>query len=122
MRIGKVAHRPGRQEPRPGGLTHALMARSDRRARPDPARRGSHSDDLKAEPSADPVLRRLDVGECRRARIVHHAEPGLEEPLAGIGLVQVREPHEDRDEEAFVKDELALLILAPGADLHGLKA
>jgi hypothetical protein len=48
------------------------------------------------------------------------AERGLQEPLACVCLVLVRQVHQHRHETAIRKDELALLVGAVSPDPHRL--
>jgi hypothetical protein len=68
----------------------------------------------------DPHPRFVQIRESRRAPRVDTAKQSLQEPHARFVLVIVGQPHQHRNEETLVEDQVALGVIAACGDLHRL--
>jgi hypothetical protein len=68
----------------------------------------------------DPVLRFIQVGEQRGARMINAPEASLKEPLASLIPVLLTELYEHRHEEAIVEDQPALSVVTARCNMNGL--
>lgn len=76
---------------------------------------------MHSELVGDPSLRLVQIEEGRGVRIVDTPEASFQELPACLVLVLVRQMHQNRDEEAIRKHQLAFGVIASGRNLYGLK-